>query len=539
MELLSNFTETRSLVDSSRVIESPYCRIVVRNHPETIVSFSAILCPAGKFYTSRIFSEIPQNVVFLNCPNNSWYLEGIPGLGNSIPQAAQRLQSILDHLGIGNTRKLFWGGSMGGFGAVVFGALANADLVVATGAELALLVEGGNSELILRKLQGRTEFPELPIESWIKQSKARFYLYSGEFAYHDLVSALRILDFPAVQMTTLKDFGHPLPGYLEEVYGLYTFLSAHLSNDAAFTFTRGESGLLNQYKDWWIDLHAVSMNLNARAETRILEGLEGKAGLPPDMAGHCGYALSHGASLRGDHSSAVRHARDAIQIAGSSRFLYYQYAKALQATGAAHEEWIKIASQIDSLSRSSWFEFGDKVVEMITRGYLDSGDRKGAEKFISTQKWLSKDQPERIKLIERLSSIVNISSEWIVDFTEEWSRLSYRLLLDRRKIKSVNGRITLSGAMLAHSPEGQITEIFMNPKAGTISRFVMNHASPGLAKLRPDLPNSLNARFKIEIQLHADIRESVILNGKTADGKLLDWLVMHYQPALARHDPDA
>jgi len=255
---LSQFTETRPAGSDARVFDSPWCRIVATGHPETIVSFSAILCPPGKFFTSKIFAGIPQNVVFLNCPGNSWYLDGIPGLGGSVREAAEGLQTVLQQTGIGGTHKTFWGGSMGGFGAVVYGALCNAEIIVATGAELELLVAGGNTELILKQRQGRTCYPEIDLEQWVSASKGRYFLYAGEFAPHDLVSAKRVMDCPNVSVTTLRDFGHPLPGYIEDVYGLKQFLAAHRSGSAPFRFTKGEKGILTDHADWWRDLHAAA-----------------------------------------------------------------------------------------------------------------------------------------------------------------------------------------------------------------------------------------------------------------------------------------
>ncbi len=402
MDPLSHFTETTDDLNGAREFASPYCKIVVRDHPETILSFSAINCPSEKFFTSRIFAEIPQNIVFLNCPRNSWYLDGIPGLGDSLPAAAHGLREILGLLDLGHTKKIAWGGSMGGYGAVAFGALLDVETIVATGAELALMVAGGNSELILGTIQGRTNLPEIPIVDWVSNSRGHYFLYSGEFSYHDLVSAQKIANLPQVSITTLRDFGHSLQGYIESVHGLHKFLIAHTAESMTSLFDQEEIGVLTKYQDWWIDLHAVSMNLPEAATQRIRAGLEGIIRLPPEVAGHCGYALSKGASLRDEHSVAVDFARKSIDLAGPSRFLTHRLAMAQRAAGVPLENWMKLASNIQNLESPKRFEFGDQTIEAIIRDHLCAGNTTGAGRFISLQKRLSRKHPSRLALLDRL-----------------------------------------------------------------------------------------------------------------------------------------
>jgi hypothetical protein len=527
---LAHFTETSAGPDAARELVSPFCKIVVRNHPETLLSFSAINCPPGKFFTSRIFATVPQNVVFLNCPKNSWYLDGIPGLGDSLPAAAESLRRLLEHLGLGGTRKICWGGSMGGYGAVTFGALLDAETIVATGAELALMVAGGNTELILGRIQGRTDLPELPIADWISGSRGRFFLYSGEFAYHDLVSALKIAPLPQVRITTLRDFGHPLPGYIEDVHGLHPFLMAHAVETPPVLFDREETGILNDHQDWWADLHAVSMNLPEAAADRISAGLDRMTPLPAEVAGHCGYALSKGASLRGDHTAAVDFARRAIGIAGPGRFLTHRLAMALRAAGAPLETWMKSAVSIQNLESPNRFEFGDQVIETIVRDHLAAGNPTGAARFISRQKPLSRQQPARLALLGRLLTEAVGPNEWQVAFHPRGEAAFSRRVLDHPQAVALNQRVTLTGAVLAESPQDQLAEVLLPKSAGKIVRFHLLHESPGLAKLRPDLPHAANVRFKIELRLRDDPPESITLGGKTVAGKSIDWLTLTRKP---------
>ncbi len=524
MDPLSHFTETRPAGTNTRVLDSPWCRIVATGHPETIVSFSAILCPPGKFFTSRIFAGVPQNVVFLNCPGNSWYLDGIPGLGGSIADAAEGLLTVLQQLGLGGSRKTFWGGSMGGFGAVVYGAHCNAETIVATGAELELLVAGGNSELILKHRQGRTSYPEIPIESLVANSKGRYFLYAGEFAPHDLVSAKRVMACPNVSVTTLRDFGHPLPGYIEETYGLIRFLADHLSTTTPFTFKRGEKGLLVSHSDWWEDLHAVSTGTGGD-EARLVAGLAGKPNIPVDLAAHCGHALSMAASLRGDHAAAVRYADDSLRIDPTSRFLAWRRVRAMKDAGLPPSAWLDAALKIEDLADSNRLEFGDALIEMIGKGLVESGDLKRARKFIATQSKLSARNPKRLEVLAGIFPDPLADAAWRFEFTPE-CKVSYtRLLLDRADAPAGSKHLLVTGVMLAMNPADRITEVVLNG-AGSINSCSMEHDSPGLAKLHPELPHASRSRFKVEIQLNGKSGGSLVLSGKTPSGKTIDWLVL-------------
>lgn len=509
------------------MFDSPYCRIVATGHPETIVSFSAIQCPPGKFFTSRIFTGIPQNVVFLNCPGNAWYLDGIPGLGSSIEEAAAGLRSVLEQLGISATRKTFWGGSMGGFGAVLYGALCDADIIVATGAELTLLVAGGNTELILKQRQGRSQFPELHLESRVCDSKGRYFLYCGEFAYHDLVSAKSIMSLPMVRVGTLRDFGHALPGYLEEVYGLTEFLAAHHSVDTTFAFTRGETGLLSRHADWWDDLHAVSMGTSSAAEQRVQLGLAANDCIPTDLAAHCGYALSKGASLRGDYQAAVRYAEQSIQISGTGRYPVYRLVCALREAGVPVNYWLNHAMNIPDLADPNRLEFGDSLVQMIANGLLSSGNLRGARKFVTNQSKLSARHPKRMEILGNIFPKSEEDQTWRFEFTPACRESFLRLLLDRSEDLSNKRRILITGLILADRPEERIAEIFLKDNVGSIISFSMDLDSPGLAKLYPALPHARHSRFKIEIQLSQSAVDTLTICGKSSTGAMIDWLTIY------------
>ena len=83
--------------------------------------------PVYEFF--RISDGYPVKRLFLRDPVRSWYLRGLPGIGNEALTVRDALdQAIADS---GATRVVLAGASAGGFAALLFGAWLRADAVVA------------------------------------------------------------------------------------------------------------------------------------------------------------------------------------------------------------------------------------------------------------------------------------------------------------------------------------------------------------------------------------------------------------------------
>lgn len=108
-----------------------------------IVAFSHVGYPEGKFAFTNAFANLHCNKLFLNCPGNSWYQNGIPGFGDSVEAAAMQLKLHIAELGV--RRTIFVGMSMGGYGALLFGLLVGADIILAFTAEVQIGSERGRS----------------------------------------------------------------------------------------------------------------------------------------------------------------------------------------------------------------------------------------------------------------------------------------------------------------------------------------------------------------------------------------------------------
>lgn len=117
-----------------------YIEILERDHPVLLIGFSHIETPPGYYSQYRVLKQLPYSLMFLNCPENSYYLRAIPGIGDDVTGIARTLEQRI--AGIAPKRVVCFGNSMGAFGALLYGMLLGADLVIAVGPEVLLGTKG-------------------------------------------------------------------------------------------------------------------------------------------------------------------------------------------------------------------------------------------------------------------------------------------------------------------------------------------------------------------------------------------------------------
>lgn len=81
--------------------------------------------PPFEFF--QVTKSLPINKIYLRDPFQCWYHHGLPGIAGDIPGIANYLSSILDSHNI--NKCVLIGNSMGGFAAILFGILLNAQVV--------------------------------------------------------------------------------------------------------------------------------------------------------------------------------------------------------------------------------------------------------------------------------------------------------------------------------------------------------------------------------------------------------------------------
>jgi hypothetical protein len=497
--LLGLFQQSLDPKTGWKIYNSAYCRIVSKGHTDTIFSFSAINCKPDSFFTTKTFARDPRNTVFLNCPKNSWYVDGIPPLGHNIPTTAEGLEILLKEIGIGYGRRIFWGGSMGGYGAVAMGALMHADYVIATGAELELLVAGGNSDLILRKIQGRSHIHAPNLPHWVANSKGRYFLYCGDFAYHDVISLQQVAHLPQVEYKTLEDFGHPLPAYIERTYGLIHFIDYHLQKHGSFPFRKGETGILWEYPSWWSLLHAAAAKRDESASSYLLHGVVDPS-LPDKLRAHMAHALSLRAAASGDLDSSLEYAELGLQLAGPhSGFHRYRLACAMRDHAPGSDDWMETALLIHNLHDPDRWEFGDQLLRMLYHGFLDHRGEGQAEEFLRNQMVRSAKHSKRIDFLNSLRSIPILHKVWHASITQASLELGITCRLDKKEL-STGTKLLVSGVFVSRDESHQIVVFGLDEDEGTICSQSSQLGSPGAATMLPDVPWAVHSRFRIEVQ---------------------------------------
>jgi pimeloyl-ACP methyl ester carboxylesterase len=84
--------------------------------------------PPPPFHFFQVTAGMPAKRLFARDPKRVWYHRGVPGFGDSIDAVAGSLRTIIEQQG--PERVIALGSSAGGFAALVFGTLLEADLVL-------------------------------------------------------------------------------------------------------------------------------------------------------------------------------------------------------------------------------------------------------------------------------------------------------------------------------------------------------------------------------------------------------------------------
>ncbi|MEQ8692689.1 MAG: alpha/beta hydrolase-fold protein [Pseudomonadales bacterium] len=99
--------------------------------------------PPGKFAQSGVFKDIPGSKVYLNCPDNSWYQQGIPGQDDSVTSIIRTVEKFIADFSPDEVK--FVGHSMGAYLALILGMHNPGSFVIATSPEFVLNLDGSRS----------------------------------------------------------------------------------------------------------------------------------------------------------------------------------------------------------------------------------------------------------------------------------------------------------------------------------------------------------------------------------------------------------
>lgn len=205
--------------------DSKYYRLVKKQSSKMLVIFSSANVPAGKFSGGRSLRDVDANLLWINCPNNNWYLKSIPGLGESTQEISENINKLIEETN-SSERVLFYGGSMGGVGAAFYGALRRKTEILATGAELLLGINGGQYN---KECKDKVENGKRPhLTELIKSSQSKFTFISGEECTYDLKCVSSVNQFKNTSVYSIINGEHVVPHLLHREYGMENIIRSYL-----------------------------------------------------------------------------------------------------------------------------------------------------------------------------------------------------------------------------------------------------------------------------------------------------------------------
>jgi Tfp pilus assembly protein PilF len=309
--------------------QSPFVKVAVAREgvEQLMLVFSHVEEPAGRFTFERSATQLGWNAIFLNIPDRSYYLRGIPGLGADLEASIATLRAAVAR--IAPARICALGTSMGGFGAALFGAALGIDRVLAIGAETELMLRGSRSRGFIAD---RFKPAVADLRPAIAAAVAtRFLFMVGETDVADIHAAARVSDLRNVTALSVRNAEHEVGRWLARRDKLLGFLEAFATEG---TTLESFLDLGDVFRD---PLTATALQRGNDALLRFkpaeaIGPLLAAIGVCPRCAvAH--HLLGRAYALRGRHDAALRaHAR-AIALDGETAALPVSLADALIGAG--------------------------------------------------------------------------------------------------------------------------------------------------------------------------------------------------------------
>lgn len=166
-----------------------YCKVKTSEWSNTcIICFSGYNTPKGKFNYIKTFSGNTYHQIYLNTTSEDYYHKGIQGLGETLEETLESLKKIIENLPGEDVKVITLGCSMGGYGALLYGALLKVNKILALGASVPEF-----SESFLGKKE-RSEHVEIykSLENKIINSDSEKLILHGDSTISDILTHRRL-----------------------------------------------------------------------------------------------------------------------------------------------------------------------------------------------------------------------------------------------------------------------------------------------------------------------------------------------------------
>ena len=284
-----------------------YQNVTKKKSSEQVIVFSSINCPEGQFRFYRAFMEQERSVLFLNCKNNSWYLEGVPSLGNDLSSTLNAISKIL--LENNFSRISTFGSSMGGYGAILYGAMLGVHSIYAGCPELELGIKGGFYN------RYNSDKPNNPIFDAVKMFNGYLNIFVAEESYVDLVQLECLERSELCNVNVIPNDFHGVLESIDSSIGISALLSCvDMFGKPVVINTVTGNELLSKSK---VLYRAFEMIREDDIEPEVIAILEDLA-----LSSSCSYLKSHCYFLMSVISMHLDSGSDAVRY--SERSIHYR-----------------------------------------------------------------------------------------------------------------------------------------------------------------------------------------------------------------------
>jgi pimeloyl-ACP methyl ester carboxylesterase len=230
----------RSLEDSA----APLCSEMGSDSSVLLLAFGGmaggITMPPFEFFS--ITAKMPVKRLFVRDLHRAWYHLGIPGLGSTISAVGTSLRQLIASQQV--DRIVTVGSSAGGYAALVFGTLLDADRVLCFAPQTAIepgILSGMNDHRWARRLRSletshgldpqwtdlRRALPEIH-----RDTNANYDLYFDRALQADRLHAERLAEVDGVRLHGLQGTGHAVARTMRDTGQLERVLLRALSSAA-------------------------------------------------------------------------------------------------------------------------------------------------------------------------------------------------------------------------------------------------------------------------------------------------------------------
>lgn len=188
----------------------------------------ALGIPPFEFF--NLTSPIEVNKIYLRDLDQAWYHAGLRGISGSIDETASFLRRKIEESGA--KKVVLFGNSMGGYAALLFGFLLNADLVHAFAPHTRIT----RLEHVRNKKQLRKVHETYPEKYFDLKEAAGSHPFSGKFHLYyftqdklDKSHALHVQDEPNFILHASEGYGHALIKELKKTGELRNIIISSLT----------------------------------------------------------------------------------------------------------------------------------------------------------------------------------------------------------------------------------------------------------------------------------------------------------------------